>query len=81
MTGFGLQAVNALHPDAPLPGPRLCHGPELSAFPPLKWQLEATCITLLRKHVGLARDQLPLLWDWAQKKEIAHFDRWLLKQK
>jgi hypothetical protein len=63
VAGFGLQAVNALHPDAPLPGPRLYHGPELPAFQALKQQLESSWITLLRERVGLARDQLPLLWD------------------
>jgi hypothetical protein len=63
VTGFGLQAVNALHPDAPMPGPRLYHGPELPSFQDLKQQLESTWITLLRERVGLAHEQLPLLWD------------------
>ena len=63
VTGFGLQAVNALHPDAPVPGPRVYHGPELPDFQALKQQLESTWITLLRERVGLARDHLPLLWD------------------
>jgi hypothetical protein len=63
VTGFGLQAVNALHPDAPMPGPRLYHGPELPGFQDLKQQLESTWITLLRERVGLAHEQLPLLWD------------------
>lgn len=63
VTGFGLQAVNALHPDAPVPGPRLYHGPELPGFQALRRQLESTWVTLLRERVGLAREQLPLLWD------------------
>jgi hypothetical protein len=63
VTGFGLQAVNALHPDAPTPGPRLYHGPELPGFQDLRQQLESTWITLLRERVGLAHEQLPLLWD------------------
>ena len=63
VTGFGLQAVNALHPDAPMPGPRLYHGPELPGFQGLVQQLESTWITLLRERVGLAHEQLPLLWD------------------
>ncbi len=63
VTGFGLQAVNALHPAAPSPGPRLYHGPELPGLQALKQQLESTWITLLRERVGLAHDQLPLLWD------------------
>ncbi len=63
VTGFGHQAVNALHPDAPLPGPRLYHGPELSGFQSLRQQLESSWVTLLCERVGLARERLPLLWD------------------
>ncbi|MDO9093888.1 MAG: Cj0069 family protein [Rubrivivax sp.] len=63
VAGFGIQAVNALHPDAPWPGPRLYHGPELPTFQALRHQLESSWITLLRERVGLAREQLPLLWD------------------
>ncbi|OGA97695.1 MAG: hypothetical protein A3E25_04695 [Burkholderiales bacterium RIFCSPHIGHO2_12_FULL_69_20] len=63
VTGFGVQAVNALHPDAPLPGPRLYHGPDLPGFQTLRQQLESNWIALLRERVGLATDQLPLLWD------------------
>ena len=63
VAGFGVQAVNALHPDAPLPGPRLYHGPELPELQALRQQLESSWITLLRECVGLARERLPLLWD------------------
>ena len=63
VTGFGVQAVNALHPDAPLPGPRLYHGPDLPMFQALRLALESSWITLLCERVGLARDMLPLLWD------------------
>ena len=63
VAGFGVQAVNALHPDAPLPGPRLYHGPELPEFQTLRQQLEASWIMLLSERVGLPREQLPLLWD------------------
>ncbi|URI09396.1 Cj0069 family protein [Aquincola tertiaricarbonis] len=63
VVGFGVQAVNALHPDAPLPGPRLYHGPDLAEFQGLKQQLASGWITLLRERVGLAHEQLPLLWD------------------
>jgi len=62
-TGFGVQDVNALHPDAPLPGPRLYHGPDLPAFQSLKQALDSSWITLLCERVGLRREQLPLLWD------------------
>jgi hypothetical protein len=63
VTGFGFQAVNALHPTEPQPGPRLYHGPELPAFQSLKRQLESGWVEQLRAQVGLAREQLPLLWD------------------
>jgi hypothetical protein len=68
VTGFGHQAVNALHPGragepAPQPGPRLYHGPELEAFQPLRQALESEWIESLRVRVGLARERLPLLWD------------------
>lgn len=63
VAGFGVQAVNALHPDAPLPGPRLYHGPELPEFQALKRDLESSWVGLLCEQVGLARGRLPLLWD------------------
>lgn len=63
VTGFGYQAVNALHPSVPQPGPRLYHGPDLPEFQPLRERLESQWITLLCERVGLSREQLPLLWD------------------
>ncbi len=63
VAGFGHQAVNALHPTEPLPGPRLYHGPDLPAFQFLKRQLESDWIDQLRECVGLPRGRLPLLWD------------------
>ena len=63
VAGFGHQAVNALHPDSPMPGPRLYHGPALAGFQSLRQQLESSWVTLLCERVGLAREQLPLLWD------------------
>ena len=63
VSGFGVQAVNALHPDAPMPGPRLYHGPEMPEFQLLRRHLESSWITQLRECVGLPREQLPLLWD------------------
>lgn len=63
VTGFGHQAINALHPSVPQPGPRLYHGPELPEFQLLRERLESQWITLLRERVGLSREQLPLLWD------------------
>jgi hypothetical protein len=63
VAGFGHQAINALHPTQPQPGPRLYHGPEAPAFQALKQQLEAGWITQLRECVDLGHAQLPLLWD------------------
>lgn len=63
VTGFGVQAVNALHPEAPTPGPRLYHGPDLPDFQSLRQHLESDGITLLRERVGVSRERLPLLWD------------------
>lgn len=63
VAGFGHQAINALHPDSPLPGPRLYHGPDLAGFQSLRHQLESRWVTLLCERVGLAFDRLPLLWD------------------
>jgi hypothetical protein len=68
VAGFGHQAVNALFPASsgeppPQPGPRLYHGADLPRFQDLKQSLETGWVELLRERVGLARAQLPLLWD------------------
>ena len=63
VAGFGHQAINALHPDEPQPGPRLYHGPDQPAFQGLRQQLESGWIERLRERVGLSREHLPLLWD------------------
>lgn len=63
VAGFGHQAINALHPDEPQPGPRLYHGPEAAPFQALRRRLESGWVTQLRERVGLAAERLPLLWD------------------
>ena len=68
VTGFGVQAVNALYPGAPgqpppPAGPRLYHGADLPPFQRLKALLETEWVEQLRTRVGLPRDRLPLLWD------------------
>lgn len=68
VAGFGVQAINALHPGAlgeppPPPGPRLYHGPQLAQFQGLKQRLEAEWVELLCDRLGVARERLPLLWD------------------
>jgi len=63
VAGFGHQAINALHPEAAQPGPRLYHGPDLLGFQALRHELERAWVTQLRERVGLAQERLPLLWD------------------
>lgn len=63
VVGFGVQAVNALHPGGSAPGPRRYHGPDLAAGQPLKQRLESRWVGLLCQRLGLTRDRLPLLWD------------------
>ncbi|MFO1338493.1 MAG: Cj0069 family protein [Burkholderiaceae bacterium] len=63
VTGFGHQVVNALHPTELQPGSRLYYAPDLPQFQFLKQQLESGWIERLRERAGLAREQLPLLWD------------------
>lgn len=63
VAGFGHQAVNALHPDAPTPGPRLYHDAEFAGVQSLRRLLESSWVTSLCERVGLPREQLPLLWD------------------
>jgi hypothetical protein len=62
VAGFGLQALNALHPDA-LPGPRLYHDADLPECRQLKAMLESEWIDMLLTAAGLPRDRVPLLWD------------------
>lgn len=63
VAGFGVQAVNALHPDSPQPGPRLYHGPDLAGSQRLRHLLETGWVDTLIEAVGLPRTRLPLLWD------------------
>ena len=71
VAGFGLQAVNALHPppagdtsgQAPAPSQRLYHPADLGPVQRLKQRLEAEWIPELQRTVGIGSDQLPLLWD------------------
>ncbi len=63
VAGFGHQAVNALHPEQPTPGPRLYHPVDQPEFQPLRQLLDGQWIDLLRAQVGLDRAHLPMLWD------------------
>jgi hypothetical protein len=68
VAGYGLQAVNALYPaavegEAPEPGPRLYHPPNLPSLDELKSRLETEWIPELRRRLTIRLDELPLLWD------------------
>jgi len=63
VAGFGHQAVNALVPDAPQPGPRLYSGPDDPRFQDLRRRLESGWIDMLCDRAGVDRARLPLLWD------------------
>jgi hypothetical protein len=71
VAGFGLQAVNALHPplagsgseEAPAPSQRLYHPPDLPHLQGLKQRLESEWVPQLERTLGIRRDELPLLWD------------------
>ena len=71
VAGFGEQLVNALYPaapgaeprDAPLPGPRLYYPPARPDFQSLKAMLEDKWLDQLCRIVGVAKEELPILWD------------------
>jgi hypothetical protein len=68
VAGFGHQAINALHPappggDAPAPGPRLYSGADDVRFQDLRQRLEDDWLDPLCACTGVARRELPLLWD------------------
>jgi hypothetical protein len=71
VAGYGLQAVNALYPaasgagsgEAPMPGPRLYHPPNLEHLQGLKARLETEWIPELQRALEIGTDRLPLLWD------------------
>src|SRR5262249_30709431 len=61
--GFGLQAVNALHPAALQPTQRLYHPPTLPGYQDLKQRLECEWVPELQRRLGIATSRLPVLWD------------------
>lgn len=69
VAGFGLQAVNALHPplagsgEAPTPSQRLYQPPDLPHLQALKRRLETEWLPELERTLGIRREELPLLWD------------------
>jgi hypothetical protein len=71
VAGFGEQLVNALYPakpgaavhETPQPGPRLYYPPTRPDFQRLKNRLEREWLDQLCSIVGVAKAQLPVLWD------------------
>ena len=71
VAGFGHQAVNALYPapdgaapeSTPEPGPRYYHPPTRPESQELRHKLEREWIPALQRQLGLARTQLPVIWD------------------
>jgi hypothetical protein len=71
VAGFGLQAVNALHPpvpgsgsdEPPTPSQRLYHPPTVPHLQGLKHRLETEWVPELQRALAISRDELPLLWD------------------
>jgi hypothetical protein len=71
VAGFGLQAVNALHPapvgsspaEAPTPSQRTYHPPDLAHLQGLKHRLETEWVPELQRTLAIRREELPLLWD------------------
>jgi hypothetical protein len=80
VAGFGVQAVNALHPESPQPGPRLYHGADLPQYQRLKGLLESQWVAKLCTCVGLPQHRLPLLWDcdFMFGEADAHGERYVL---
>jgi hypothetical protein len=69
VAGFGHQYVTALLPppagtrETPAPPPRRYYGPEKPEFQELKRRLESRWVAEMMAALGLARDELPALWD------------------
>ena len=71
VAGFGHQAVNALYPapsgappdQAPPPGPRLYHPPDMPEFQGLKHTLEQVWVPAMQRLLDIDTDSLPILWD------------------
>jgi hypothetical protein len=71
IVGFGHQAVNAFFPapagaspsEAPQPGPRLYHPPDIPEFQALKRQVEAAWVPAMQRLLDIDTERLPMLWD------------------
>ena len=71
VAGFGHQAVNALYPappgaspsEAPQPGPRLYHPPDLPQFQAIKQKVEQEWVPEMQGLLDISTERLPMLWD------------------
>ena len=71
VAGFGLQAINALHPApagasadlAPQPSPRHYHPLTLPQGQPLRRQLECEWVPEMQRLLRIRTEELPVLWD------------------
>lgn len=71
VVGFGHQAVNALFPappgappsEAPQPGPRLYHPPDMPEFQALKRKVEQEWVPAMQRLLDINTESLPILWD------------------
>jgi hypothetical protein len=63
LAGFGRQKVRALAPDAGASGPRLYSGPEDPRFQRLRGLMEHDWTPGICRILGLAPDELPVIWD------------------
>jgi hypothetical protein len=60
---FGVQAINALHPTAPLPKPRIYHPATLESCQYLKNRLEGQWIPQIQQLLHIDTGMLPMIWD------------------
>lgn len=71
VVGFGHQAVNALFPapsgapssEAPQPGSRLYHPPDMPEFQALKHKVEQEWVPAMQRLLDINTESLPTIWD------------------
>ena len=61
--GFGVQAINALHPAGTPTTRRTYHPPTLPEYQSLKQQLEEEWVPAVQRRLRLETGSLPVLWD------------------
>jgi hypothetical protein len=62
VVGFGHQFITALLSSAP-PGSRIMHPASASGFQELRSKIEAEWTPQMMRLLGIARDELPIIWD------------------